>query len=105
MQNIPGPGISIVVISVISTSPVPVTNFQFQAAVPKVSLLPAMHVHTCYPTFMSVSVCVCVCAGDESEAATPHRYGVGGLQPSHASLQHFTDYVTSQPNQGELHVG
>ncbi|XP_064406419.1 ADP-ribosylation factor-binding protein GGA1-like [Halichondria panicea] len=35
-KNSPSPGVSVIIISVLSTSPFPLSNFQFQAAVPKV---------------------------------------------------------------------
>lgn len=34
-QNVPAAGVSVIVISILSTNPVPVSDFQFQAAVPK----------------------------------------------------------------------
>ena len=61
LQNALGPDITIVVVSIISTSPVPVTNFQFQAAVPKVRTC-LCNVYMCI--CMMYSVCmdaVCAC--------------------------------------------
>ena len=85
-QTCPAPGVAVMVVSTINTSPSPVSNFQLQVAVPKVSELNLMYIPclqillsdhfpkpSSFAAFISSSILlVRFFTGDENQAAAAH---------------------------------
>lgn len=71
------PDVLVVIISMLSSAPIPVTNIRFQAAVPKVGYIPECepYLFIVHPSIIvSIALMDAHCLGDESKAAASLQY-------------------------------
>lgn len=90
------PDVLVVIISMLSSAPVPITNIRFQAAVPKV---PPAYTFLCF--ILYGGFIVCVVADNESETPATIRIRFTCLQSVTAPCCHYTSSSVSQPSQGK----